>query len=222
MARVSVLRGSGEYEGLPFINDYITIREEIVDYLTKWSGVEVGDLDPQRSHHSLVPLKVAYKKLWLLLNLGCIFIGHGLRKDFRTINIYVPQAQVYDTVDLFYIKSRGRKLSLRFLAWYLLKEDIQQGNHDSIEDAHTALRLWRKSKEFEDAGIIERMVEEIYREGKKWNYKPPGEAMGVGGRFLGVPDGRDTPDIQSGPGTPLGKRLLGRGSEYFNERASAP
>lgn len=229
------MRGSGNDEGTPFINDYIKVNEPIVDYLTKWSGVQKGDLDPRFSNHNLVPLKVAYKKLWLLLNLGCIFIGHGLPKDFRTINIHVPKSQVLDTVDLFYIRARQRKLSLRFLAWYLLKEDIQQENHDSIEDARTALRLWRKYEEFRDAGLVETMVEEVYREGKKWGYKPPGEGgQGpVGGRriegrstdgSLGVPgggtslDGRETPEILrgvSGPGTPVGRKGMGKGSEYF-------
>ena len=225
-----MLRGTGEDEGVPFINDYITIREEIVDYLTKWSGVGTGDLDPQLSTHNLVPLKVAYKKLWLLLNLGCIFIGHGLPKDFRTINIHVPKAQVVDTVDLFFIKARQRKLSLRYLAWYLLKEDIQLDNHDSIEDARTALRLWRKFEEFRDAGVADTMIEEVYREGKKWGYKPPGEVAAIAARsgesgMLGVPnflEGRETPEILqglSGPGTPTPnpKRGLARsaGSEYF-------
>ena len=46
-----------------------------------------GDLDPQVSKHTLVPLKVAYKKLRLLVDCGCIFIGHGLSKDFRTISL---------------------------------------------------------------------------------------------------------------------------------------
>lgn len=244
LARVSVLRGSGVDEGVPFINDYITISEPIVDYLTKWSGVEEGDLNPHISQHNLVPLKVAYKKLWLLLNLGCIFIGHGLPKDFRTINIHVPKSQVLDTVDLFYIRARQRKLSLRFLAWYLLKEDIQQDNHDSIEDARTALRLWRKYEEFRDAGLVETMVEEVYREGKKWGYKPPGEGGALltapamnrrqqearstdgGGSSLGVlvggngssTGGRETPEIlqdgRSGAGTPVGKRGMGRVSDF--------
>lgn len=173
LARVSVLRGSGPDAAVPFINDYITIAEPVVDYLTKYSGLQAGDLDPRLSLHTLVSLKVAYKKLWLLLNLGVIFVGHGLPKDFRTINIHVPKAQVLDTVDLFYIRARQRKLSLRFLAWYLLKEEIQQDTHDSIEDARTALRLWRKYEEFRDAGVIEQMLEEIYREGRKVGYKPP-------------------------------------------------
>jgi PAB-dependent poly(A)-specific ribonuclease subunit 2 len=212
LARVSVLRGSGRDEGVPFINDYITIAEPIVDYLTQWSGVGEGDLDPRSSGHALVPLKVAYKKLWLLLNLGCVFIGHGLPKDFRTINMHVPRAQVVDTVDLFYIRARQRKLSLRFLAWYLLHEAIQTDSHDSIEDARTALRLWRKFDEFRDAGVVDAMVEEVYREGKKWAYKPPDAGQGrPPGRRAPVPSsdrlgmagegGGETPG-GSIPGTP--------------------
>ncbi|KAI4168471.1 MAG: hypothetical protein LQ343_006358 [Gyalolechia ehrenbergii] len=218
LARVSVLRANGSHEGLPFIDDYISISEPVVDYVTKYSGVSAGDLDPAVSVHPLVPLKVAYKKLWLLLNLGCIFVGHGLIKDFRNIDIFVPKSQIVDTVTLFYNPARSkRNLSLRFLAWYLLKENIQSSTHDSIEDALTALKLWRKYEEFQDAGIVEQMVDEIYAAGRKLNYKVPekGSEKGVGG--LVVPGkGRDTPDVDSGvsgPSTPVNKKI--GGSEYF-------
>ena len=50
--------------------------------------------------------------------------------------------QVVDTVDLFYMKKQ-RKISLRFLAAYLLNQTIQQTTHDSIEDACTALSLYK-------------------------------------------------------------------------------
>ncbi|QPG94530.1 poly(A)-specific ribonuclease [Epichloe festucae Fl1] len=173
LARTSVVRGQGEHEGLPFIDDYIAIQEPIVDYLTSYSGITQEDLDPRLSKHSLLPLKMAYKKLWVLLNLGCRFLGHGLKQDFRVINIHIPKSQIIDTIDLFFLKSRLRKLSLAFLAWYLLKEDIQLETHDSIEDARTALKLYRKYLEFQDAGILEPMLQDIYRAGRDVNFKPP-------------------------------------------------
>lgn len=173
LARVSVVRGHGEHEGDAFIDDYIAIREPVVDYLTLYSGITAGDLDPRTTKHNLVTLKTAYKKLWVLLNLGCKFLGHGLRQDFRVINMQVPRAQVIDTIQVFYLKSRLRKLSLAFLAWYLLKEDIQLETHDSIEDARTALKLYRKYLEYEDAGILEAMLEDIYKAGRATNFKPP-------------------------------------------------
>jgi PAB-dependent poly(A)-specific ribonuclease subunit 2 len=174
LARVSVVRGSGEQEGLPFIDDYISIKEPIVDYLTAFSGIVHGDLDPRFSQHNLVPLKVAYKKLWILLNLGCKFLGHGLKQDFRVTNIHIPKAQIIDTSDFFYVKALRRgKLSLAFLAWYLLKEDIQLETHDSIEDARTALKLYRKYLEFQDAGILETILQDIYSTGSHMGWKPP-------------------------------------------------
>ena len=173
LARTSVVRGHGKDEGYPFIDDYIAIREPIVDYLTSYSGITQEDLDPRISRHCLVPLKIAYKKLWILLNLGCKFLGHGLKQDFRVINIHVPKTQVIDTIDLFFLKSRLRKLSLAFLAWYLLKEDIQLETHDSIEDSRTALKLYRKYLEFEDAGVLEAILQDIYRAGRDVNFKPP-------------------------------------------------
>ncbi|KAK9248628.1 ubiquitin carboxyl-terminal hydrolase-domain-containing protein [Lipomyces tetrasporus] len=176
LARVSVIRGEGPKAGVAFIDDYITTKDNIVDYLTEFSGIEIGDLDPLKSKKSLVPLKVAYKKLWLLLNLGCVFVGHGLANDFRTINIQVPKDQVIDTVDLYFIKSRQRKLSLRFLAWYLLNENIQRETHDSIEDAKTALFLYYKFLEINEQGgpsAFENVLNEIYIEGRVVNFRPP-------------------------------------------------
>ncbi|RUS20975.1 hypothetical protein BC937DRAFT_93946 [Endogone sp. FLAS-F59071] len=106
LARVSVLRGDNT--AVPFIDDYIATSEPVVDYLTEFSGIEAGDLDPATSKHTLVPLKVAYKKLRLLVDMGCVFVGHGLKKDFRIINILVPPEQVIDTVDIYHIRNRQR------------------------------------------------------------------------------------------------------------------
>ncbi|KAH0529417.1 hypothetical protein TsFJ059_004166 [Trichoderma semiorbis] len=190
LARASVVRGQGEHEGVPFIDDYISISEPIVDYLTSYSGITEDDLNPRTTKHSLLPHKVVYKKLWILLNLGCKFLGHGLKQDFRVINIHVPKAQIVDTIDRFYLKSRLRKLSLAFLAWYLLKEDIQLETHDSIEDSRTALKLYKKYLEFEDAGILEAMLQDIYRAGRDVNFKPPRK------------DGIDAPRSETPPPLP--------------------
>ncbi len=52
-------------------------------------------------------------------------------------DLLVPDDQVIDTVDLYFIKERQRRLSLKYLAWKVLGQTIQQSNHDSIEDART-------------------------------------------------------------------------------------
>ncbi|EPB86120.1 hypothetical protein HMPREF1544_07108 [Mucor circinelloides 1006PhL] len=171
LARVSVLRGNdGPKHQVPFIDDYIATSEPIVDYLTEFSGIVAGDLDRNQSKHTLVPLKMAYKKLRLLVDLGCIFIGHGLNKDFRIINILVPPEQIIDTVDIYHIRNRQRKISLRFLAWHLLHQDIQSETHDSIEDARTALILYKKYLEYKENGTFGQVLEEIYEAGHKANW----------------------------------------------------
>ncbi|KAL1594781.1 poly(A)-specific ribonuclease [Nothophoma quercina] len=204
LARVSVCRGSGEHAGLPFIDDYIAVSEPVVDHLTAWSGISPGDLNRETSPHALVSLKHAYKKLWLLLNLGCVFVGHSLANDFRTINIHVPKNQVVDTSNLFFLPEYKRKLNLKFLAWCVLKESIQQDTHDSIEDATTALKLWRKYEEFVDAGVLEQMLNDIYATGSQYRFKAPGSGgANVGQSNLGMTSqagtGRNTPEPMTTP-----------------------
>lgn len=100
-----------------------------------------------------------------------------------TPDLYVPPSQVIDTVQLYHSPAHPRKLSLRFLSWFLLKQDIQKGltigdgkqheGHDSIEDAHAALRLYHKYEEFKRDDRLEDMLEDIYEIGPRVNWRPP-------------------------------------------------
>ncbi|KAL5940480.1 poly(A)-specific ribonuclease [Pyricularia oryzae] len=172
LGRVSVVRASGDRRGVPFIDDYINIKEPIVNYFTEFSGLTETDLDPKTSRHNLVPLKLAFKKLWLLLNLGCIFVGHGLRSDFRVINLQVPREQVHDTQELFWVEAQRRKLSLAFLAKSVLNLEIQGHMHDSIEDANTAQLLYWKYKELLESGRLHEELKKIYAFGVKHGFRP--------------------------------------------------
>eukprot|EP00753_Platysulcus_tardus_P016791 PLAT6041.1.p1 GENE.PLAT6041.1~~PLAT6041.1.p1 ORF type:complete len:647 (+),score=296.72 PLAT6041.1:749-2689(+) len=166
LGRVSVLRS----DGLPFIDDYITTSEPVVDYLTRFSGLVPGDLNPSTSPHYVVSLKTAYLKLRHLVDRGCIFVGHGLAKDFRILNVYVPPEQIVDTVNLFYLDNQ-RRISLRFLAFHALDVDIQGETHDSIEDARTALLLYRRYLELVKAGEFDRFLHGLYDKGRSTGWK---------------------------------------------------
>lgn len=172
LARISVIRGEeGPLYGVPFIDDYVVNKSHIEDYLTKYSGILPGDLDLEKSEKQLVSREVVYRKIWLLMQLGCIFVGHGLNNDFKLININVPRAQIRDTA-IYFLQGK-RYLSLRYLAFVLLGKNIQEDNHDSIEDAYTALILYKKYLDIKESGTLPKVIETLYEEGRASNYKVP-------------------------------------------------
>lgn len=98
----------------------------------------------------------------------------------------MPPSQVIDTVQLYHSPAHPRKLSLRFLSWFLLKQDIQKGltigdganetvheGHDSIEDAAAALQLYRRYLVFERDHRLEDMLEDLYDIGPRVHWRPP-------------------------------------------------
>lgn len=149
VGRISVIR---EDDNIPFIDDYIATNEEINDYLTRFSGLKLGDLDPNKSKHYVTSLKMSYLKLRSLVDNGIIFIGHGLENDFKIINLYVPKDQIIDTSEIYQLPNQ-RKISLRYLSFYFLNKDIQSETHDSVEDAKISIELYKyykNSQNFKD------------------------------------------------------------------------
>jgi len=137
--RVSVIRADGSV----LLDSYLCAAEKVVDHLTRFSGIYEGDLDPKTSSHRLMTQKEMHLRLRALIDNGVTFVGHGLRKDCRELNIVIPQQQTIDTVRLYQLPSQ-RFLSLKFLTSHVLNASIQAGVHDSCEDAHFSMQLYQK------------------------------------------------------------------------------
>ena len=82
--------------------------------------------------------RLPYNQCALLFSISSLLILYS--------DLYVPPEQVIDTVDRYFIKHRQRRLSLHFLTWFLLKKNIQEDTHDSIEDARCALMSIRPDR----------------------------------------------------------------------------
>jgi hypothetical protein len=120
---------------------------------------------------------------------------------------------VLDTVNIYTIPGRSRKLSLRFLTWFLLKKDIQTKEHDSIEDARHAYLLYKRFLEFEADGRFDDVMDDIFAEGHKTGFKPRSENDDArpDTPATGGTTGTNTP----GRGTPLSTSSMhGHGHTY--------
>ncbi|KAK7884406.1 hypothetical protein WMY93_027529 [Mugilogobius chulae] len=176
---VSEMPQAGDLVGLDA--EFVTLNQ-VVDYLTQYSGIKPGDLDAKISSKHLTTLKSTYLKLRFLIDTGVRFVGHGLQKDFRVINLFVLKDQVIDTVHLFHLP-RKRMISLRFLAWYFLDLNIQGETHDSIEDARTALQLYRKYLDLSRRGgsdEVRKVLKGLYEKGRQLDWKVPESEAGAG------------------------------------------
>lgn len=58
---------------------------------------------------------------------------------------------------------------------------IQSEVHDSIEDARTALHLYRKYEELQTSGKLQAALEELYETGKKVQWKVPNADSSLSG-----------------------------------------
>jgi RNA exonuclease 4 len=133
LARVSLVNKHGNC----IYDKYVLPSEPVVDYRTHVSGIRPKDL------HNGETFETVQKEVAQILN-GRILVGHALRNDLKVLFLSHPRRSVRDTsrYKLFRKFSNGRTPSLRKLAEEVLGVKIQQGEHDSVVDAKTAMQLY--------------------------------------------------------------------------------
>jgi hypothetical protein len=115
-----------------------------------------------------------------------------------------------------------RRLSLKFLAWYLLDQNVQVATHDSIEDARTALLLYQKYLELVAEDRLQETLQDIYHKGASLGFKPPHVAETVAPASPSKPEfegAREIPVLVPGSQTPM--RIMMRGENVRSRPISS-
>ncbi|KAA0199884.1 Exonuclease, partial [Fasciolopsis buskii] len=161
LARVSIVNQFGHV----LLDTLVRPEERVVDYRTRFSGIRPEDLRPGGPAR---PFRAVHKEVAKLCQ-GRVLVGHSIGNDLKVLMISHPRRSIRDTSKYrpFRALFGGRIPSLRALTERVLGVQVQTGEHDSIEDARAAMRLYTS-------------VKRVWESGKKGR-----EAKALG--FAGVP-----------------------------------
>nr|VZI49052.1 unnamed protein product [Spirometra erinaceieuropaei] len=136
-ARVSMVDSSG----VIVIDEYCQPPHKVYSYNTEYSGItpdHLIDKMPYSELRSIVSGLIENK----------LVVGHDLKNDFRALGINHPAELRFDTAQNTTLRKLAhlpinKKPSLAGLTYRLTGKFIQQGAHDSVEDARAAMELYK-------------------------------------------------------------------------------
>eukprot|EP00933_Yihiella_yeosuensis_P011327 TRINITY_DN11855_c3_g1_i1.p1 TRINITY_DN11855_c3_g1~~TRINITY_DN11855_c3_g1_i1.p1 ORF type:complete len:346 (+),score=86.29 TRINITY_DN11855_c3_g1_i1:62-1099(+) len=143
LARVSIV----DFEGKVLMDRFVRPKEFVTDFRTAITGITAGTF----KRPDVISEDIARKMAADLLD-GKIVVGHSVQFDFQALLLSHPHVLIRDTALFRPLRPPGQKRTpaLKKLCQHWLQEKIQEGEHDSVQDARIALRLYRlKSKEWE-------------------------------------------------------------------------
>ncbi|GFO38892.1 Cg8368, isoform a [Plakobranchus ocellatus] len=149
LTRASIVTEDGQV----IYDELVKPRNSIINYVTKFSGINKDMLDPVTKR-----LEDVQKDIQELLPSDAILCGQSLNSDLLALKIFHPY--VIDTSIVFNMSgNRNVKAGLRKLSQFFLGRTIQasKSGHSSTEDAIAALDLVKlklsKGLEFGDATL---------------------------------------------------------------------
>lgn len=153
LARISIVNSLGQC----IYDKYVLPKLKITDYRTSVSGIRPKDLKNGENFETVQKEVAEIFK-------GRILVGHALKNDFKVLYFSHHKKWVRDTSTYKpFQKTCGTRLpSLKKLASVLLNTTIQTGEHNSIEDARTAMQiycLYKKEWEIHERKKKNRSVE---------------------------------------------------------------
>uniref|UniRef100_A0A2M4AYG9 RNA exonuclease 4 n=1 Tax=Anopheles triannulatus TaxID=58253 RepID=A0A2M4AYG9_9DIPT len=134
LGRVSLVNEHGEV----LVDCHVKPQRPVIDYRTQISGIRPEHME---AGFDFAPVRELVRKLIR----GRILVGHALRNDLAVLNLRHPKHNIRDTARY---KPICKKIhahgtpSLKTLAKELLRMDIQEGTHDSVEDARAAMKIY--------------------------------------------------------------------------------
>lgn len=132
VARVSLVNGYGEC----IYDKFVKPMEPVVDYRTFVSGVRPKDLENGED------FKVVQKEVADILK-GKQLIGHALRNDLKVLFLTHPKWAIRDTSRYHKFREGYKNTpALKKLVEKYLGIKIQEGEHNSVEDANAAMQLY--------------------------------------------------------------------------------
>ncbi|XP_013381244.1 RNA exonuclease 4 isoform X1 [Lingula anatina] len=148
LARVSIVNQYGQC----VLDKYVTPTEEVTDYRTAVSGIRKEDLLQQGED-----FKSVQEDVGKILK-GRVVVGHAIMNDFKVLYLDHPKKQIRDTSRYkpFRKLFNGKTPSLKKLTDKLLGVKVQEGEHNSVQDAQAAMRIYTMTRKQWERDIKER------------------------------------------------------------------
>ena len=137
LARVSIVNSLGEC----LYDTFVKQSEKVVDFRTSVSGVRLSDVKDAPSYEKV------QREVYDILK-GRVLVGHALQNDLKALLLSHSRRQIRDTAKYkpFRKLLKTKRPALKRLAEVVLNEKIQDGEHSSVVDARTAMKLYQLHK----------------------------------------------------------------------------